>query len=162
MKMVLRIVGGLVGLVVIFFGVKQIMTGAREMSGKSTATQPQKLGETYTSTEGGYTHRIPEGWQSKPGAQPGLTMIVAPKESGYASNMATTIESFDGSLRTYVDANIKSVQTTFPDVKIVSDAEFASDAKAAAYKLKLQNKVKETDLAQTMYFSKDNPARRSS
>jgi hypothetical protein len=152
MKKVLGIVGGLVGLVVIFFGVKQIMTGAREMSGKSPTTQPQKVGETYTSIVGGYTDRIPEGWQSKPGAQPGLTMIIAPKESGYASNMATTIEAFDGSLRTYVDTNIKSVQAMFPDAKIVSDAEFTNDAKAAAYKLKLQNKVQETDLAQTMYF----------
>jgi hypothetical protein len=159
-KIVLRIAGALVALIILFFGVRQIMTGAREMPEKPAASQPSKLGETYTSIQGGYTHRIPEGWQSKPGGQPGLTMIVAPKESRLVSNMATTIEMFDGSLRTYVDTNIKNLQEIFPDAKIVSDAEFGNDANAAAYKLKLQNKVEETDLAQTMYFFEGQPGQK--
>jgi hypothetical protein len=86
MKTVLRIVVGLIGLVVIFLGVKQFTKGVHEISGKGSPAA-QKVGGTYTSTENGYSHRIPEGWQSKPGPQPGVTMIVAPKESGLSSNM---------------------------------------------------------------------------
>ena len=150
--MVLRIVAGLVGLVVIFFGVKQIIKGTKEISGQPPATQTQKLGETYTSTENGYSHRIPQGWQRKPGPQPGMTMLAAPKESGFASNMVTTTEPFDGSLRAYADATVKSLQTNVPNAKILSDSEFVPDTKATSYKLKLQNKMQNVELAQTMYF----------
>lgn len=151
MKMVLRIVAGLVGLVVIVLGVKQFTKGVHEMSGKGKAPA-QKLGETYTSTDSGYSHRIPQGWESKPGPQPGVTMIVAPKESGLSSNMVTTVETFAGSLTDYVDANKKALQTTVPDAKILNDATFVTDAKATGHKVKLQNKMKDIELAQTMYF----------
>ena len=149
--MVLRIVVGLIGLVVVFLGVKQFTKGVHEMSGKSSAP-PQKLGETYTSTEKGYSHRIPQGWENKPGPQPGMTMIVAPKESGVSSNMVTTVETFAGSISDYVDANKRALQTSFPDAKVLNDSAFVTDAKATGHKVKLQNKVKDIDLAQTMYF----------
>src|SRR5207244_7072088 len=105
MKMIMRIAIGIVALVAIVLGVRQFMQGVHEISGKP-ATQTQKLGETYTSTEHGYSHRIPAGWQSKPAARPEMTMIVAPKESGFSSNMVTTVETYAGSLRDYTDANI--------------------------------------------------------
>ncbi len=151
MKMVLRIVAGLVGLVVIVLGVRQFTKGVHEMSGKGNAPA-QKMGETYTSTESGYSHRIPQGWESKPGPQPGVTMIVAPKESGLASNMVATVETFAGSLNDYVEANKQALKTSVPDAKILSDSEFVTDAKAIGHKVKLQNKMKDVDLAQTMYF----------
>ena len=151
MKTVLRIVVGLIGLVVIVLGVKQFTKGVHELSGKSSAPS-QKLGETYTSTENNYSHRIPEGWQSKPGPRPGVTMIVAPKETGLSSNMVTTVESFPGTLTDYVDANKKALQTNLPDAKILSDVDFVTDAKTTGHKVKVQNKVKDLDLAQTMYF----------
>jgi hypothetical protein len=151
MKMVLRIVVGLIGLVVIVLGVKQFTKGVHEISGKSSPPA-QKMGETYTSTENGYSHRVPQGWENKPGPQPGVTMIVAPKESGLSSNMVTTVETFAGSLSDYVDANKRALQSNMPDAKVLTDAEFATDAKATGHKVKLQNKVKELDLAQTMYF----------
>jgi hypothetical protein len=151
MKTSLRIVVGILGLVAIFFGVKQIIRGTKELSGQPV-TQTQKLGETYTSTENGYSHRFPQGWEQKPPPQSGVTMIAAPKTSGFASNMVTTFEQFEGTLRAYVDANIKSLQSNVPDAKLVSDTEFVPDNKAQSYKLKLQNKMNNIDLAQTMYF----------
>ena len=66
MKMVMRIVIGLIGLVVIVLGVKQFTKGVHEISGKGSPAA-QKVGETYTSTENHYSHKIPDGWQSKPG-----------------------------------------------------------------------------------------------
>jgi hypothetical protein len=159
MNRLVRVVAGLVGLVVVVLGVRQFLSGVRDMSGSSPATQPQKLGETYASAEGGYTHRIPQGWQVKPAQSPILIKIVAPKESGYVSNMIATSEPFEGSLRQYVDANIKSLRATGPDAKIVNDSEFTTDAKASAYKVQLSNKMKDLELAQTMYFF-DGPSSR--
>ena len=79
-------------------------------------------------------------------------MIVAPQESGLSSNMVTTAETFAGSLTDYVDANKKALQTSVPDARLLSDAEFVTDGKMTGRKVKLQNKMKDIDLAQTMYF----------
>ena len=128
--------------------------GINDISSDSAASLP-KLGETYSSTENNYSHKIPEGWQNKPGPQPGVTMIVAPQASGLSSNMVTTVESFAGSLTDYVEANEKALQTSVPDAKLLSDAKFITNGKMTGYKVKLQNKIKDIDLAQTMYFFED-------
>ena len=148
----MRILIGVIGLVVMVLGIKQIYKGVHEMSGTSSPV-PQKLGETFTSTESGYSHRIPDGWKSKPSPQAGVTaMIVSPSESKVSSNMVTTVEAFDGSLTDYVAANKRAVTTAAPDAKFLSDTDFVTDSKAAAHKVKLQNKMNNIDLAQTMYF----------
>jgi hypothetical protein len=152
MNRLLRVLSGVVGLLVTALGIGQVVSGFREAS-KGAATHPQKLGETYVSAEGGYSHRIPQGWEVKPPEPPVLTKIVAPKESGYASSMIVTSETFEGSLRQYADDNIKSLQAAGPDAnKVVNDSAFTTDARVSAYKVQLRNKVKDIDLTQTMYF----------
>jgi hypothetical protein len=151
MKSALRILLGLVGLVVIVLGAKQFTKGVPELLSKPTVST-RKLGEVYTSKENGYSHRIPEKWESKAGPRPGMTMFVAPQDSNLNSNMITTIEIFVGSLADYVDTNKKLLSTSVPDAKVSSDADFVTDAKATAHKTKLQNKMNNVELAQTMYF----------
>jgi hypothetical protein len=151
MKSVMRILMGLVGLVVMVLGVKQFTKGVHELSGKPTVSA-HKLGEVYTSKENGYSYRIPEKWENKPGPQPGMTMFVAPPDSKLNSNMVTTVETYEGSLADYVDANKKALSSSVPDAKVSNDAEFATDAKVAAHKTKLQNKMNNVELVQTMYF----------
>ncbi len=152
MKVVWRVVIGVLGIIAIVFGVRQVMSGVREISGKAPETQPQKLGGTFTSDEGGFSFRIPEGWQTKPAARPGMTMIVAPQESGYSANMTVSIESFDGTVRDYADANKTSVVGTFPDAVVLSDTAFVPATNAASYKVTFQNRMKDVDLRQLMYF----------
>ena len=151
MKMPMRILVGIIGLVVVILGIKQMYKGVREMSG-TAAPQAQKLGETYYSTENGYSHRIPQGWTRRQGQQPNVTMIVSPAESGVTSNMVTTVEKYDGSLADYVAANKVAVSKAAANAKFLSDDEFVTDGKATAHKVKLENKVHDTALAQTMYF----------
>ena len=78
-------------------------------------------------------------------------MIAAPKSSGLFSNMVTTVEPYDGTLRAYLDANIQPVKKSSVKAKVLS-TEFTTDSNTPAYKAKLQNKVNDVDLAQTMYF----------
>lgn len=150
MKMLVRIVVGIIGLFIVFFGVRQMMNGMHESSGKTPASQ--QLGETITSNENGYRHRIPKGWLNKPAPRAGVTMIAAPPESGLSSNMVTTVESFAGSLNDYVEANKRALQTAAPDAKVVSEIDFATEAKAIGHKVRLQNKMQGAEFAQTMYF----------
>jgi hypothetical protein len=150
MKLALRMLIGVVILVAIVLGIKQFPKGAREVPGKSTPA-PQKIGETFTSVEHGYSHRIPLGWEKKPAPPSKAFMIAAPESSGVSSNMVTTVEASGEPLRTYVDTNVQSLRKSAVKGKVVR-AEFTSDSKTPAYKVKLQNKVKDTDVGQTMYF----------
>ena len=151
MKLALRVLIGVVILVAIFLGIKQFPRAAREVPGKSTPP-PQKIGEMFTSVENGYSHRIPQGWESKPAPPSKAVMIAAPESSGLSSNMVTTIEPYDGTLRSYVDdANIQSLRKTAVKAKVKS-ADFTTDSQTPAYKVKLQNRTNNVDLAQTMYF----------
>jgi hypothetical protein len=150
MKMILRVVIGIIVLVVIALGIKQFTKDVREVPGKFTPA-PLKIGEAFTSAENGYSHRIPQGWESKPTPPSKSAMIAAPESSGWSSNMVTTVEPYDGTLRAYVDANIQKLKKGTAKAKVVS-AEFTTDSNTPAYKVKLQNKVNNVDLAQTMYF----------
>jgi hypothetical protein len=63
-----------------------------------------------------------------------------------------TVEPYDGTLRSYVDdANIQSLKKSAVKAKVKS-ADFTTDAKIPAYKVKLQNRANNVDIAQTMYF----------
>jgi hypothetical protein len=150
MKLALRVLIGVVILVAIVLGIKQFSKDVREVRGKPTPA-PQKIGETFTSVEQGYSHRIPLGWERKPAPPSKAAMIAAPESSGVSSNMVTTVEPYDGTLRAYVDTNIQSLKKSAVKGKVVS-REFTTDSKTPAYKVKLQNKVKDTDVGQTMYF----------
>jgi len=151
MKMTLRVLIGVVGVVVIVLAIKQLTKSVQEPSGNSTPP-PQKIGEMFASVENGYSHRIPQGWESKPAPPSKAAMIAAPESSGLSSNMVTTIEPYDGTLRSYVDdANIQSLRKSAVKAKVIR-ADFTTDTKALAYKVKLQKRTNNVDFAQTMYF----------
>ena len=156
MKVVVRIAVGIIGLVIVVLGLKQIYKGVGEMSGKSgkkSSPPSQQLGETYTSAENGYSHKIPQGWENKPNSQAGIaTTFVSPASTGLASNMVTTIEPYQGTLADYIAANKQAITNAAPDAKFLSDSEFSTDARVKAHKVKLTNKMNDIDLAQTMYF----------
>jgi ABC-type sugar transport system substrate-binding protein len=151
MKMAVRVLVGLVALVVIVLAIKYLNKSVPEPFSAS-APAPQKIGETFTSAENGYSHRIPQGWESKPPPPSKVAMIVAPKSSGLSSNLVTTIEPYDGTLRAYVDdANIQPLKKKAVKAKVIR-TDFTTDSKVSAYKVKLQSKSNNVDLAQTMYF----------
>jgi len=151
MKSALRLLIGVVALVVIVLVIKQFNKGVSEPSGYSIPA-PQKIGGTFTSAENGYSHRIPEGWETKPPPPSKAAMIAAPESSGLSSNMVTTIEPYDGTLRSYVDdANIQSLKKSAVKAKVIR-TDFTTDSKTSAYKVKLQNRTNNVDRAQTMYF----------
>ena len=133
------------------FGVKQFMKGVHEISGKP-AVQSQKVGETFTSKEHGYSLRVPQGWEHKPPPPSTADMMASPKESGITSNMVTTIEPFPGSLSEYVDVTRASLERSTPSATVVSESEFLPTRGSAGHKMKLHNKYQDIDLAQTLYF----------
>jgi hypothetical protein len=151
MKIALRVLIGVVILVAIVLAIKQFPKGGvQEVSSNSTPA-PQKIGDTFTSAEHGYSHRIPLGWETKPPPPSKAAMIAAPKSSGVSSDMVTTVQPYDGILLAYVDANTQSLRKSAAKGKVVR-AEFATDSKTPAYKVKLQNKLKDADVGQTIYF----------
>jgi len=88
MKTALRVLIGIVCLVALVFIIKQFNKGVPEPS-RYSIPAPQKIGGTFTSAENGYSHRIPQGWESKPAPPSKAAMIAAPESSGLSSNMVT-------------------------------------------------------------------------
>jgi hypothetical protein len=150
MKMALRALIWLVAVVVIVLAIKQFNKGVPAPPSKSTAA-PQKIGGTFTSAENGYSHRIPLGWETKPALPSKAVTITAPESSGLSSNMVTTVEAYGGTLSAYVDEKIQPLKKGAVKAKVIR-ADFVTDTKTPAYKVKLQNRAENVDLAQTMYF----------
>ena len=149
--MVLRILIGFVVLVVIVLAVKQSNKRAPASAARNSAPAAQKIGKTFTSAENGYSHRIPQGWETKTAGASKEVTIAAPESSGLSSNMVTTVEPYGGTLSAYVDEKIQPLKKSAVKAK-VKRADFVTDAKTGGYKVKLQNKTNDVDVGQTMYF----------
>jgi len=151
MRSALGVLIGVAALAAVVLFIKQSDKGVSEPAGFSIPAR-QKIGGTFTSAENGYSHRIPEGWESRPAPPSKAAMLAAPKSSSLSSNMVTTIEPYDGTLRSYVDdANIQALRKSAVKGKVIK-ADFTTDTKIPAYKVKLQNRTNDVDVAHTMYF----------
>lgn len=151
MKSAVRVLIAVVALATVILVIKQSNKSISGPSGHSTPA-PQRIGGTFTSAENGYSHRIPEGWITRPATPSKAAMIAAPESSGLSSTMVTAIEPYDGTLRSYVDdAKIQLLRESAVKKKVIK-TDFTTDTGIPGYKLKLQKRTNNVDVALTMYF----------
>ena len=154
-KPVTRVVLGIVGVIGVFFGVRQMISGFRQISG---VTVPQKIGERVDMAGHGCSMRVPNGWEKKDGDGGGL-VFSSPKSSGYAVNLIVLSEAFAGSLPEYADLTAKSLKDALPDAEIEPHDSFAPSVGAAGRKISLRRKVKEMAVVQSVYIFGGKPGR---
>ena len=178
-KIIQRVLMGVVGLVAVLYGARQIASGLHLFSSKSNSNArlpavienemtPLANSQSVSATpaadifldgadvQGCYL-RVPKGWEKKDTAGVS-TIFSAPKSSGLSANLIVTTEPFAGSLRQYVDATITAVKASSPGVRQVSDEGFRSHLMAAGgYKVKLSNKIKDVEFVQAIYFFDGKP-----
>ena len=152
-KPILRILLGVVGVIGVFFGVRQMISGFHEISG---TTIPQKIGESVTLSSHGCALRVPQGWEKKDGDNGG-TVFSAPKSSGYAVNLLIMSEAFAGSLRNYADVSVRALKDMVPDAEVKTDVPFARNSGAPGLKIGLRRRIKELDLIQGFYVFDGKP-----
>lgn len=158
MKIAFRVLVGVLGLCAIVAGVRQMMSGMRQMTG-AVKKQPQEAGGPISVGAHGCALRVPKGWMEKTTPAGGV-MFVSPKESGYAANLIVMSEPFTGTLREYADANVASVKQVAPAASFTSDAAFPTGSGAPSFRSTFANKVEELDVTQAMYFFDGPPGRK--
>lgn len=144
MKIFVRILVGVVGVIVMIAGVRQVMTGLSELGFAKT---PEKVGQRFTDTAHKCSYSVPDGWSQKEGQGGSVKFL-----GQHGRNLSVLSEAFPGNLRQYVNANVEALKGQFADASIVSDSKFSTDKGAEAIKLAIANKAGNQKLRQTLYF----------
>lgn len=109
---------------------------------------PRKLYEK----SGRFSYEPPDKWSIS--SMPGLKYRIAsaPRKRGFTSNINVVEESFGGSLKAYVDGNIKSMKQQFTGLKIQSREVFRTEDNQPAVKVVTANTQQGQRLRQIFYF----------
>lgn len=107
-------------------------------------------GVTYDDAD--FSYQLPAGWQLM--EMPGLKYKIShtTPADGFAPNITVVDENFNGSLKEYVELNIKALESAFQDFNKVSVNTFKTDSKASASKLVTENTQQGKKLYQIFYF----------
>ncbi len=149
MKRLWGFIIALVGLALVILAVTQYLTHRTAGRKKTPALRP---GEMVVFSDRNFQFRMPEGWERKTAPPSTAGMVASPAASDLESNMVTTSESYNGTLRAYVDANLAALPKLAPTAKVVNELPFQTHSQLAGRKLKLGNELKGKALAQFMYF----------
>jgi hypothetical protein len=167
-KLAPRILMGVVGLIAIVLGVRQIISGLHLMSHQPTAkTQPEArtpVSEFKVVTTGCCSFEVPNGWEQEDLGE-GTMQWSAPNPTGGTFNeqleaavhhvwarLSVGCDSFAGSLRQYADSRVSTVKAKSPKAQWGSVAAFTTDSSASDYKVVFRNKISGEDFTETLYF----------
>ena len=158
MKIITRVFFGLLGLIAIYFGIQQMKSGVKQLSGPPMSVK-QNLGEPVVLDSHSCLLRVPTGWEQKPSPGGGV-MFVAPKTSGYSANFIILSQPWAKSLNDYADGNIAGVKSAVPSAEMGVKAPFTLDSAAESVKVSLKSKNNALELGQSMYFFEGRPGQK--
>ena len=102
--------------------------------------------------EGGFSYVPPEGW--KMSEYPGLKYRIhlGAFEDNFAPNINVVDEEYDGSLESYVDANIETMRNFIEGFKLVEREPFVTNEGARSIKLTVEGEHYQRLLTQYFYL----------
>ncbi len=148
MKIALRILVGVAGLIAIVFGILQMKRGFNEISGKPPT---QEVGDLVTLPAHFCALKVPKDWEQRE-APSGGTMFTGKKGSGVVANLIVLSQDHPGTVRQFAEENVNAVKAATPAIQVISDAPFPTDSGAQAIKVAFKNKMKDLEVVQSMYF----------
>jgi hypothetical protein len=115
------------------------------------------VGERHIEVAGGYSFAPPKDWTLK--EFPGMKYQFAfgPAANGFAPNINCVDEAFNGTVDTYANENLKSLQAIFQGFKKISQVTFKTEAGVSGVKLVTTSEQQKMALRQTFFFL-DGPA----
>jgi hypothetical protein len=102
--------------------------------------------------EGGFSYVPPEGWEMS--EYPGMKYKIfrGPMENQFAPNINVIDEKLDGSLKTYVDANIEAMRDFVEGFNLVEREEIVTNEGARSIKLTVDGEHYQRQLRQYFCF----------
>lgn len=112
----------------------------------------QGLEDRYFEREGGFSYQPPRGWRiaSIPGMK--YKFAFGPPQDGFSPNMNFVDEAHSGSLQSYVDANLKVLQSMFKGFEKINQTTFRTEVGKTAIKLTTQAEQNGKMIRQLYYF----------
>jgi hypothetical protein len=112
----------------------------------------QGLEGRYFEREGGFSYQPPGGWRiaNIPGMK--YKFAFGLSQDGFSPNMNFVDEAHSGSLQSYVDANLKVMQSMFKGFEKINQTTFKTGAGQTAIKLTTQAEQNGKMIRQLYYF----------
>ncbi len=154
MKLVVRILVGLLSCAAIIFGLRQMYRGIQEIAGASKPATSMELSNSISIPDHDCALRLPKDWEKRPAAQGGV-MFIAPKSQGGAANLVINSDAFAGNVDAYAEENLTEVKKVAPSLEM-RDAHpqpFAIDSGATTLRWRFRNNFQGVAAAQAMYFT---------
>ncbi len=131
---------------------KKLLFIALGFLGLSVYAAYADVGARHIEQAGGFSLQAPKGWQFR--EFPGLKYQIAfgPAENQFSPNINVVDEMYAGSLKSYVDANIKSLERVFVEFKIIKRGAFVTASGIKGEKLITTSLQQRSVLRQTFYF----------
>ena len=111
-----------------------------------------EVGDRHVEQAGGYSFQAPRGWQIR--ELPGMKYQIAfgPAENNFSPNINIVDEAYNGSLKTYVDANAQTLERLFVQFKLVKRHPFETTSGLRGEKAITTSVHQNNALRQTFYF----------
>ncbi|MEZ0275896.1 MAG: hypothetical protein ACAH88_13405 [Roseimicrobium sp.] len=107
----------------------------------------------------GCSLQLPDGWVQRQ-EQRDAVLFEFPRGAKDRGSMIVDSEAFPGTLREFVEGHLKNMVAANPELQIVSDGPFATDAGIPAFKITMRNRIGTVYLAQGMYLFEGPPGRK--
>ena len=116
------------------------------------AVHAEEVGDKHTEQVGGFSLRAPKGWQFR--EFPGMKYQIAfgPAAKSFSPNIGVVDEAYDGSLKSYVDANINSLKTIFVQFTLIKREAFVTTNSLKGEKIVTTSLQQKNLLRQTFYI----------
>jgi hypothetical protein len=110
------------------------------------------LGDRHVEKAGGFSLQAPNGWVFR--EFPGMKYQIAfgPASSSFSPNINVVDEAFDGSLKSYVDGNAKSIEQLFEQYALIKREAFTTKSGLKGERLVTTSLQQKNKLRQTFYF----------
>lgn len=108
-----------------------------------------------------FSLKLPGSWEVRPPDDKSkFPKALGPRIDDFTCNLNATDEEYSGTLKEYVDANMRTLRKEFKNMKVVSDASFITTSNVPGWRVITEhNTFNDIYLRQTFYFFKSNVAK---
>ena len=111
-----------------------------------------EVGDRHIEQAGGFSLQAPKGWQFR--EFPGMKYQIAfgPAKNQFSPNINVVDEAYQGPLKSYVDANVKTLEKMFVQFKLIKRGPFVTTSGLKGERVITTSLQQKSLLRQTFYF----------
>ncbi len=111
-----------------------------------------EVGDRHFEKAGGFSLRAPKGWQFRdfPGMKYQVTL--GPASNSFSPNINVVDEAYRGPLKSYVDANLDSLNKIFVEFRLIERGAFLTSSGVSGERVVTTSLQHKNRLRQTFYF----------